>query len=141
MTTEIDIVFFDIGGTLGDRNSTTGKFTAFPSSAGLLQSMHQLGLRVGIITTLGAQLTDAQALDMLKQAGLSQFLDPVGFVSDHDAGTAKPDPKIYRFAAQKAGVEISRCLFVGENLIEVIGAMTAGMKALLKPSPPGRELS
>jgi HAD superfamily hydrolase (TIGR01509 family) len=77
----------------------------------------------------------------LKQAGLNQFLDPNGFVSDHDAGVTKPNPEIYRFAAQKAGVEISRCMFVGENLTEVIGAMTAGMKALLKPSPPGREMS
>ena len=140
MPNQIDFVFFDIGGTLGDRNAA-GKFIAFPSSTGLLQSMRESGLRIGIITTLGAQLTNAQALDMLKQAGLSQFLDPQGFTSDHDAGVAKPNPEIYRFAAQQAHVEISRCLFVGENLIEVIGAMTAGMKALLKPSPPGREMS
>jgi len=140
MPTEIDFVFFDIGGTLGDRNAA-GKFVAFPSSAGLLQSMRQIGLRIGIITTLGTQLTNAQALEMLKQAGFDQFLDPNGFVSDHDAAAAKPNPEIYRFAAHKAGVEIGRCLFVGENLTEVIGAMTAGMKALLKPSPPGREMS
>jgi HAD superfamily hydrolase (TIGR01509 family) len=139
MPTEIDFVFFDIGGTLGERNSS-GTFVPFPSSAGLLQSMRQLGLRVGIITTLGAQLTNAQALEMLKQAGLNQLLDPAGFVSDHDAGTAKPDPEIYRFAAQKVGVPLMRCLFIGENLIEVIGAMVAGMKAVLKPCPPGRDL-
>ena len=136
---EIDFVFFDIGGTLGDRNAT-GKFTAFPSSVGLLQSLRQMGLRVGIITTLGPQLSNTEALAMLKQAGLSQFLDPQGFVSDHDAGTAKPDPEIYRFAAQKAGVAINRCLFVGENFIEVLGAVVAGMKGTLKPCPPGREL-
>jgi len=102
--------------------------------------MRQMGLRIGIITTLGAQLTDAQALDMLNQAGLKQFLDPSGFVSDLDALAAKPNAEIYRFAAQKAGVEIGRCLFVGENLIEVIGAMVAGMKVMLKPCPPGRDL-
>ena len=138
MPNEIDFVFFDIGGTLGDRNAA-GKFVAFPSSTGLLKSMRQLGLRVGIITTLG-QISNADALKMLKEAGLDQFLDPQGFVSDHDAGTAKPDPEIYRFAAHKAGVAINRCLFVGENLIEVIGATVAGMKVLLKPCPPGRDL-
>jgi putative hydrolase of the HAD superfamily len=52
---------------------------------------------------------------MLKQSGLSQFLDPQGFASDHDAGVAKPNPEIYRLAAQRAGVEISRCLFVGDQ--------------------------
>jgi len=139
MPNQIDFVFFDIGGTLGDRNAA-GKFVAFPSSTGLLQSMRELGLRIGIITTLGPQFSNAEALDMLKQSGLHQFLDPQGFISDHDAGVAKPNPEIYRLAAQRAGVEISRCLFIGENLIEVIGALVAGMKVVLKPCPPGRDL-
>src|SRR2546430_13994493 len=47
MPNQIDFVFFDIGGTLGDR-SAAGNFVAFPSSAGLLQSRRELGLRVGI---------------------------------------------------------------------------------------------
>jgi len=138
---EIDFVFFDIGGTLGERNASTGNFVPFPSSAGLLQAMRdQLGLRVGIITTLGPQLTNADGLALLKKAGLNQFLDPAGFISDHDAGIAKPNLEIYRFAAQRVGVPLGRCLFVGENLIEVIGAIAAGMKAILKPCPPGRDL-
>jgi hypothetical protein len=33
------------------------------------------------------------------------------------------------------------CLFVGEKLIEVLGALAASMKAVLKPCPPGREVS
>lgn len=140
MTVEIDIVFFDIGGTLGDRNAA-GKLIPFPSSVGLLKAMReQLGLRVGIITTLGEGLSNAAGLALLREAGLDRFIDPRGFISDHDAGVAKPDPKIYAFAAQRVGVPLSRCLYVGENLIEVIGAMTAGMKAVLKPCPPGRDL-
>jgi len=137
---EIDFVFFDIGGTLGERNAATGDFVAFPSSAGLLRAMRDLDLRVAIITTLGTQLTNADGLALLKKAGLSQFIDPSGFISDHDAGVAKPRLEIYRFAAQTVGVSPGRCLFVGENLIEVIAAMTAGMKAMLKPCPPGRDL-
>ena len=38
-TREIDFVFFDIGGTLGERNAATGNFVPFQSSAGLLQAM------------------------------------------------------------------------------------------------------
>lgn len=137
---EIHFVFFDIGGTLGERNAANGNFDTFPSSAGLLKAMRDLGLRVGIITTLGTQLTNADGLSLLKKAGLNQFLDPAGFISDHDAGVAKPNLEIYRFAAQRVGVPLGRCLFVGENLIEVIGATAAGMKAILKPCPPGRDL-
>ena len=133
----VDIVFFDIGGTLGTVAGNT--LTPLPGSARLLKAVkNEVGLRIGIITTLGTAFTNAQALNMLQQAGLAQFLDPQGFVSDHDTnGVAKPQPAIYAFAAQKAGVPIDRCLFVGENLAEVIGARAAGMQAQLKPEPPG----
>ena len=130
---DLDVVFFDIGGTLGERNAATGEFTPFASSSTLLKTMRDtLGLRVGIITSLGT-LTNPDGLALLKKAKLAQFLDPKGFVSEHDAGVAKPDPKIYVFAAKKVGVPVNRCLFVGENLIEVIGALSAGMKAVQKP--------
>jgi FMN phosphatase YigB (HAD superfamily) len=139
---DIDVVFFDIGGTLGERHPTTGLFKSFPSSAGLLKAMREVvGLRIGAITTLGPGLTNTEGLALLQGAGLAQFLDPQGFVSDHDAGVAKPHVAIYQVAAQRVGVPIGRCLYVGENLSEVLGALVAGMKAVLKPSPPGREVS
>jgi len=54
-------VFIDIGGTLGDRDSDTGKFTVYQSRARLLRSFRdELGLRIGVITAFGA-LTNAQA--------------------------------------------------------------------------------
>jgi FMN phosphatase YigB (HAD superfamily) len=139
---EIDFIFFDIGGTLGERDPSSNKLVSYPSSALLLKSLREdVGLRIGIITTLGPQLTNADGLALLHEAGLDGFLDPNGFISDHDAPLAKPHAEIYRLAAQQVGVPISRCLFVGENLIEVIGALAAGMKAVLKPCPPGRDLS
>ena len=140
-TKEIDWAFFDIGGTLGERHPTTGNLIAYSSSAGLLQTVRNvLGLRVGIITTLGPSLTNADAMELLTEAGLAAFVDPIGLISEHDAGAAKPQPAIYQFAADKVASPVGRCLFVGENLIEVMGALTAGMQALLKPCPPGRDL-
>jgi len=138
---EIDFIFFDIGGTLGERDPASERLVPFPSSTRLLDSMRrEVGLRIGVITTLGPTLTNADGLALLREARLDGFIDPNGFISDHDAGVAKPHAEIYRLAAQRAGVPIERCLFVGENLIEVLGAIAAGMKAVLKPSPPGREL-
>jgi FMN phosphatase YigB (HAD superfamily) len=137
----VEFLFFDIGGTLGERDPVTGKLVPFPSSTKLMGAVRDaMGLRIGIITTLGV-LSNAQGLTLLQQAGLGEFLDPAGFISEHDvAEAAKPDPRIYQFAAQKVDVPIENCLYVGENLIEVIGALAAGMKALLKPCPPGRDL-
>jgi FMN phosphatase YigB (HAD superfamily) len=136
----IEFVFFDIGGTLGER-APSGQLIPFPSSTKLLTAVQGLmGLRIGVITTLGS-LTTAEGRALLDQAGLAGFLDPQGFVSEHEAGeVAKPRREIYEVAAQRVGVPIERCLFVGENLIEVIGALAAGMQTILKPSPPGREL-
>jgi FMN phosphatase YigB (HAD superfamily) len=138
---EIDFAFFDIGGTLGDRDQETGNLVPFPSSVDFLRAVREaIGLRIGVITTLGP-LSNEQGRGLLEHAGLADFLDPLGFVSEHDVGEkAKPDPAIYRFAAQKVGIPVERCLFVGENLVEVLGAKVAGMQAVLKPCPPGREL-
>jgi FMN phosphatase YigB (HAD superfamily) len=137
---DIEFVFFDIGGTLAEFNQPANKLVPFPSSVGLLKAMKTLGLRIGIITTLGAQLTKQQGLDLLRDAGLDSFIDPLGFISDKDLNIAKPRIEIYRFAAQRVSVPVGRCLFVGETLVEVIGAIAAGMKAVLKPWPPGRDL-
>src|SRR5438876_1026033 len=120
----VEFVFFDIGGTLGDRNFA-GDFIVFPSSRKLLSALRDtVGVRIGVITTLG-DLTDQQGHDLLVQAGLAIFLDPEGFISEHNTGEAtKPDPAAYKAAAAKVGVSIEKCLCVGENLIEVIGALS-----------------
>jgi hypothetical protein len=99
-----EFVFFDIGGTLVDRDST-GDFTVFPSSKKLLNSLRNtVGVRIGVITTLG-DLTEPPERNLLVQAGLADFLDPQGFTSEHSTGeVAKPDPGVYRAAAARVGV-------------------------------------
>jgi hypothetical protein len=96
-------VFFDIGGTLGERRPTTGAFQPFPSSAGLLKAMREIvGLRVGIITTLGPDLTNADGLALLQNAGLAPFLNPQGCVSDDDTWRTtrwRPNGSVCRLAA------------------------------------------
>jgi len=137
----LEMIFFDIGGTLGEWNQASQRLVPFASTATLLTAIRDdMKVRMGIITTLG-NLSNAQGLNILTQAGLAAFFDPAGFVSEHDvSGQGKPKPAIYQFASQKVGVGIDRCLYVGENLIEVIGAKAAGMQAILKPCPPGRDL-
>jgi FMN phosphatase YigB (HAD superfamily) len=137
----IAFVFFDIGGTLGDRDPHTGKLVPFASTAKLMADIRDLmGLPMGVITTLGT-LTNQDGMALLQDAGLAAFLAPNGFISEHDVQEkGKPRPAIYKFAANKVGIPVEKCLFIGENLTEVIGALAAGMQAILKPSPPGREL-
>ena len=128
-------VFFDIGGTLADRDAA-GRLVPFDDSPALLRTAREsLGLRVGVITNLPATLSDDQIRAMLKDAGLLPFIDPSGLVTNHAAGADKPDPRIYQFAAAQFGLPVGRCLYVGEDPDEVRGATDAGMSAVLKPAP------
>ena len=138
---QVEYIFFDIGGTLGERDAATNKLVLFPSTMAFLERLRDtVTVRMGIITTLGV-LSNIQGQALLQEAGVWSFFDPNGFVSEHDVGgVAKPHPLIFQFAAQQVRVPISHCLSVGENLLEVIGAQVAGMRGLLKPVPPGREL-
>jgi hemerythrin-like domain-containing protein/FMN phosphatase YigB (HAD superfamily) len=137
---KLEAVFFDIRDTLGivDRKGHLVKYK--PSTDQLLGAMRQaVGLRIGLITNLPDDVTSEQGIEMVKEAGIWEYLDPHGFVSNKTAGAEKPHPDIYLYAARQMNLSPEQCLFVGENLIEVIGAETAGMQAVLKPFPPGRE--
>ncbi|MCX4967442.1 hemerythrin domain-containing protein [Streptomyces sp. NBC_00654] len=149
-TVDCDVVFFDLRDTLGDVDRPGHLALYRPSTEKLLDAMRDLvGLRVGVITNLPAEVSAEQGHRMIAEAvvtehngsvvHLADILDPQGIVINHEAKLDKPDPAIYRFAADQMRVPIERCLFVGENLIEVLAAQAAGMRGLLKPSPPGKE--
>ena len=67
------------------------------------------------------------------------FIRRENVVTNHAAGANKPSPKIYHYAAKRLGVQPAECMFVGENLVEVIGARNAGMQAERKQCAPGRD--
>lgn len=133
----VHFVFFDIGGTLGGYDPAGGRLIPYPDTPDLLARMRNvLKLRMGIITTFGT-LSNNHGLRLLADAGLSEFFEEAAFVSEHDVnGQGKPSFVIYQFAAETVGARIEQCLFIGEDLVEVVGALAAGMQAILKPRPP-----
>ncbi|HKQ79622.1 MAG TPA: HAD family hydrolase [Blastocatellia bacterium] len=137
---DIEAVFFDVRDTLGvvDRKGHLVKYK--PTTDQLLEAMKQsIGLRIGLITNLPDNVSREDGVQMVKEVGIWDFLDPKGFITNKEAGAEKPQAGIYEYAARQMGLSPDKCLFVGENLIEVIGAHAAGMRAVLKPFPPGRE--
>jgi hemerythrin-like domain-containing protein len=145
-----DVIFFDLRDTLGEVDRPGHLVPYRPSTEKLLSAMKDLGLRIGIITNLPDDVSSEAGHKMIEEVVLSvdesghevrltDFLDKDGIVVNHEAGVSKPDPEIYRYAAGRLGVSVERCLFSGENLIEVLGAKAAGMQVQLKPVPPGRE--
>ena len=132
----LDIVFFDVGGTLGEVETAAGRrrLRVFASTAGLLTAMRQtLGLRIGVISNILDDMTTDYLRAMLAEAGLTAMLDDSCIVTNKDAHVRKPCRKIYEFAARRAGVAIERCLYVGDEADQVEGAQKAGMAGLLNP--------
>ena len=133
-------VFFDIKDTLGYVNRSGHLVTFKPSTQDLLDTVKALmGVKIGLITNLPKDLPAEAGRKMITDAGLMPYLDPNGIVINHDVGVDKPNPEIYRIAAKQIGEKVHDCLFSGENYLEVLGAQIAGMQALLKPCPPGRD--
>ncbi len=94
----------------------------------LMQDLVAAGIRLGVIT---AGLTMKQAEKVLR-LGLEQFLDPgLVFITDQE-GIAKTNPKLYRRAVARAGLEPSQAMHVGDHpLHDVDTAKRAGMIAVL----------
>jgi HAD superfamily hydrolase (TIGR01549 family) len=126
------VVFFDVGDTLGAVKA--GAFTAYPDTAELVRVVKTtLGLRVGVISNVPATMTTAELRGLLDAADILAALDPRGVITSRDAGAEKPDPRIYRYAAERMGTSVEQCLYVGEEPEQVAGAARAGMASLLKP--------
>ncbi|MFJ6491321.1 HAD-IA family hydrolase [Streptomyces californicus] len=65
--------------------------------------------------------------------GLADLADAV--VSSAVERVAKPDPAIYRIAAERAGVPLDRCLFVDDRQENVDAAAALGMTCVLYREP------
>ncbi len=91
----------------------------------LIQGLKERGIRLGV----GTDMTAEWQIRKLEQLGLIDYMDFI--VTSEEAGVEKPEYGVFRLAADKAGCELSECLFIGDNLKkDVQGALDAGMSAL-----------
>jgi hypothetical protein len=151
MSNKIKVVFFGVTNTLGECDPAGHLNPYLPSTEQLLKACSKLGVKLGIITNLSAGLTDDQVKDMILNAEMSEdptthkpttigkYIQRGNIFTNVAAKADKPSPGIYEYAANALGVSPSECLYVGANLIEVVGARNAGMQAERKECPPGRD--
>jgi putative hydrolase of the HAD superfamily len=76
---------------------------------------------------LVSNATDRLEAD-LAEHGLDEFLEQL--VNTSRIGFAKPDPRVYAYAAERVGVPPERCLFVDDSAENVEAARAAGMRAV-----------
>jgi bacterial leucyl aminopeptidase len=131
------VVFFDIGGTLGDARLSgppyrLERLEVFPYVPGMLKTLRAARARLGLISNIGAVIPENERAveDALRAAGILDFFEATLRVYG-----PKDDVVIFRRALALAGIADSPQfgLFVGEDARERYWAGAAGMRAVPHP--------
>ena len=94
----------------------------WPGSLELLQRLRAAGLKLAMITN-GFSETHREKIAILK---LEDAFDEI-FIAD-EVGMVKPDPRLFRLAAQRLGVAPQACAMVGDRFDrDVRGGASVGM--------------
>ncbi|MFF5082748.1 HAD family hydrolase [Actinoplanes sp. NPDC000266] len=98
----------------------------FDDAVPALRRARAAGLTVAVFTNG----EDAQQRRKLERLGLVPEVDLL--VSSSTLPAGKPDPRAFRHAVERVGVDASRALMVGDSLHkDVLGARAAGLAAVL----------
>ena len=102
------------------------RFRPEPEAVGVLSDLRGRGLAIAIISNWDCSLGET-----LDQLGLTELVDLV--VTSAEAGAAKPDPRIFRYALERLAATPERSLHIGDEECDRAGALAAGM--LFAPAP------
>jgi putative hydrolase of the HAD superfamily len=110
-----------------------GIWELYPEVPEVLQALAAQGYRLGIISNWTSTLAET-----CRRLGLARYCTVI--VSSASAGYAKPHPRIFEIALDRAGVDPERAIHVGDRYeTDVIGARAAGMDAVLLKRVPWQE--
>lgn len=102
---------------------------AHPDVVPALERLREAGYRLFTLTNS----SDSALADQLKNAGLDKLFETA--LSVEGVGLYKPHAHVYRWAARRAGVEVSECLLVAAHGWDVAGAAWAGMRSAFVGRP------
>lgn len=97
----------------------------FPNSVPLLKELRNRGIITGVITNGPSVLQNRK----MTESGLMPYCDIV--VVSGDLPFAKPSAEIFRYTADKLGLDTADCVYVGDHPVnDIEGALSSGMKAI-----------
>lgn len=100
-----------------------GHFRTFPDVPACLDGLRARGVTVRVLSNSDGTYQRTK----LAAVGLGELADD-GFYSG-ELGVAKPDPRIFRVAADRLGIPAERITYVGDRWdVDVVGAAGAGMR-------------
>jgi HAD superfamily hydrolase (TIGR01549 family) len=102
---------------------------------GVSETLEDLSHRyhLGIVTTRSRK----DASTFLAQEGLTDIVQVIA--GREDTWRLKPHPSPIRFAADKLGVAVERCLMVGDTTVDILAARSAGARSAAVLSGFGEE--
>lgn len=104
------------------------EFRAIAGAREALLRLRAAGLALACVANWDSTLPDA-----LARSDLGEAFDTV--VSSAEAGAAKPDPRPFRLALERLGVEPAQALHIGDDEVDRAGAAAAGLA--FEPVPLG----
>ena len=90
-----------------------------------LKTLKEQGYILGVLSNRKASYSD-----YLAERGLSEYFSLAVFAGE--AGIYKPDPGVFHYLLEKAGVSAEESMYIGDNYYaDVVGAREAGMAPVL----------
>lgn len=108
------------------RNELLGAFASLPPHSDIKEALDKLrssGFRTVAFSNSSLNLISAQ----MKNSGLTDFFDDI--ISVEETGSFKPNPNVYKFAAQVLEEPVENLRLVATHDWDTHGALSAGLKA------------
>ena len=101
------------------------RLTLFPCVPDMLTELKRRGAGVYLVSNAQACFTENE----LYELGIAACFD--GILISSDAGVKKPHREIFDIAAQRFGIELKDCIYVGNDLHDdILGASGAGLETV-----------
>ena len=102
-----------------------GTLVLFDDVLSTLQTLKERDLTLGLLTNATNDM-----ISIHRELGLEPYLDFM--VTSEEAGADKPQPPIFLAALQKAGVNASEAVHVGDQYkLDIVGARAVGINPIL----------
>ena len=102
----------------------------YPVKPGAFELLSRLRLR-GIPCCVASSTAAVEVRRRLERAGLLEFFGSTSGGDEVERG--KPHPDLFLLASRRMGVEAARCLVFEDSEYGVLGAVAAGMSAVIVP--------
>lgn len=118
--------FYPLAITTEEKNSLLGEYLRLPLFSDVFDGLRRAknaGFRLYAFSNGEERIVD----QLLALNGIRDFFE--GVVSVDELKTFKPDPEVYRYFLDKTGSSIDKSWLISSNSFDLLGAVSAGMKA------------